>query len=97
MNPVSTVLISAGVFFFISGTFGILRLPDFYTRTHATTKCDTMGSFLIILGFMVESGFNLTSLKLFVVVIFVYLTSPVISHMLAREAFKEGFEPWRRK
>lgn len=88
---------AAGALFFISGTLGILRLPDFYTRTHATTKCDTMGTFLMVVGFMIERGFALQSVKLFFIIIFVYLTSPVASHMLAKSAFRRGLEPWRKK
>jgi multicomponent Na+:H+ antiporter subunit G len=97
MNIISMIIMAAGTFFFISGTLGILRLPDFYTRTHATTKCDTMGTLLIIVGFMIEEGLNLQSLKLFFVVTFVYLTAPVASHVLAKSAYKSGLKPWRKK
>jgi multicomponent Na+:H+ antiporter subunit G len=97
MNIISMIFMAAGTFFFISGTAGILRFPDFYTRTHTTTKCDTMGTLLIIAGFMIESGLNIQSMKLLFVVIFVYLTAPVASHVLAKSAYKDGLKPWRKK
>lgn len=97
MNIIPMILMVAGTFFFISGTLGILRLPDFYTRTHATTKCDTLGTFLFILGFMMECGLTLQSAKLFFIVLFVYLTAPVASHLLAKSAYRSGIKPWRKK
>jgi len=96
MRAISMILMATGTFFFISGTLGILRLPDFFTRTHATTKCDTMGSLLVILGFMWESGLTPQSAKLLFIIIFIYLTSPVASHLLAKSAYRRGLEPWRR-
>jgi len=97
MNIISMIFMIAGTFFFISGTVGLLRFPDFYTRTHATTKCDTLGTLLCTLGFMIESGLTIQSAKLFFIVIFVYLTSPVASHLLAKSAYKRGLKPWRKK
>ena len=46
-----TVLaVSAGAFFFIAGTVGLLRFPDTLTRLHALTKADNLGLGLVVLG-----------------------------------------------
>ena len=47
--------ICVGVLFFISGTVGLLRLPDIYTRLHALTKADNVGLGFIVLGLSIQS------------------------------------------
>ena len=56
-NLISTIFILAGLFFVLVGTIGLLRFPDFYTRMHATGKCDTLGEGLMLVGLMVYQGF----------------------------------------
>ena len=45
---ISAALILAGMFFFVAGTVGLLRFPDFFTRLHALTKADNLGFGLVI-------------------------------------------------
>jgi multicomponent Na+:H+ antiporter subunit G len=45
----SVILMGMGLFLFASGTLGLIRLPDFYCRMHATGKCDTLGALLALL------------------------------------------------
>ena len=61
-NTISIILTLLGIFFFIVGTVGILRLPDFYCRTHAATKCDTLGAGSILLGVVVYEQFSFDAL-----------------------------------
>jgi multicomponent Na+:H+ antiporter subunit G len=91
---VSLVLIGAGAFFLLVGSVGILRLPDFYSRTHATGKSDTLGVMLAMLGLAVHEGLEINSAKLLVVIVFVALTSPVGTHALTRAASQSGLRPW---
>ncbi|MCL5974522.1 MAG: monovalent cation/H(+) antiporter subunit G [Gammaproteobacteria bacterium] len=51
----SFVVISAGVFFFIAGTVGLIRFPDAYSRLHAITKADTLGLGLVIFGLIMQA------------------------------------------
>ncbi len=44
-----------GMFFFMIGVIGLLRLPDVYSRMHATTKCDTLGASAILMGLAIYS------------------------------------------
>jgi multicomponent Na+:H+ antiporter subunit G len=87
-------LLLGGAFFMFLGSFGVLRLPDFYTRTHAATKVDTMGIMLMLGGMAVYEGFTLNALKLLLVVAFVAAVSPVAGHALARAAAHSGLRPW---
>ena len=50
LSFIAIVLILLGLFFFVAGTVGILRLPDFYTRLHAAGKCDSLAAVLMICG-----------------------------------------------
>lgn len=91
------VLSAIGVFFFLVGTVGVLRLPDFYARTHAATKCDTFGAGAILTGlavFAVAGGAYMDGLKLLIVAGLVGLSSPTAAHALARAAYRTGLKPW---
>ncbi|MDJ0769783.1 MAG: monovalent cation/H(+) antiporter subunit G [Ilumatobacter sp.] len=88
------ILAIAGAFFLLVGSIGVVRLPDFYTRTHAVGKSDTLGLVLAILGIAVHGGLSLTDVKLIAVVVFVALTNPVGTHALVRSAHFSGLRPW---
>ncbi len=87
------LFVSVGILFMLAGSIGIIRLPDFYTRTHAVSKSDTLGIIFIIVGLAVYEGFNQSSLKLLLVVLFIALANPVGTHALAKAALKKGLKP----
>lgn len=89
----SVILILAGIFFMFVGSLGVIRLPDFYSRTHAVSKSDTLGIFLVISGLIVYEGPTLNSIKLTFIILFILLSNPVGTHALARAAFKQGVKP----
>jgi multicomponent Na+:H+ antiporter subunit G len=88
------VLSSIGAFFFFAGTLGMLRLPDFYCRTHAATKCDTVGAGSVLLALAVFNGFAASTAKILVLAVLILLTSPTSGHALARAAYRTGLLPW---
>lgn len=90
------VLSLIGVFFFIVGTVGILRLPDFYCRTHATTKCDTLGAGAILLGVAIYERFSFDAFKVLGLIVIIMFSSPTAGHAIARAAFKRGLAPWKK-
>lgn len=73
--------------------YGILRLPTFYTRIHASAITDTLGAGLILLGLIVQAGFSLASVKLVLILVFLVLTGPPAEHALAKAAYLHGIEP----
>lgn len=95
IEVISTIFILCGLFFVVVGTIGLLRFPDFYTRMHATGKCDTLGEGLIIIGLVIYQGFDLISVKMLFLAIFIFVANPVATHAIARKAYKVGLEPWR--
>ena len=52
IDVIVILFLAAGIIFMFTGVIGLLRLPDFYTRLHATGKCDTLGEVLIITGLL---------------------------------------------
>lgn len=84
INLMVIALISVGLFFFLIGTLGVLRFPDALTRAHGAAKCDTLGAVLCLTGLCIYSGWNFTSLKLVLVVAFLWSTNPTGTHVLAK-------------
>ena len=87
INGITIVLVISGAFFMLVGSIGVIRLPDFYTRSHATSKTDTLGITLVLGGLAVYEGFTLSGLKLLVIIVFMALANPVGSHALARALY----------
>jgi multicomponent Na+:H+ antiporter subunit G len=87
------VFVAAGIFFLLIGSIGIIRLPDFYSRTHATSKSDTLGMMLVIIGLIIFEGLTINSGKLFLILLFILLANPIGAHALARAALNAGLKP----
>ncbi|HET8865732.1 MAG TPA: monovalent cation/H(+) antiporter subunit G [Gracilimonas sp.] len=87
------VFVVAGIFFLLIGSMGIIRLPDFYSRTHATSKSDTLGMMLVIIGLMIFEGLTINSGKLLLILLFILLANPIGAHALARAALNAGLNP----
>ncbi len=84
---IASVFVLSGLFFFVVGTIGLLRMPDVYTRLHASTKCDTLGVSLILVGIIIGFGLSWLTVKLILIIIFIWLTTPTAAHAIARAAY----------
>ena len=93
LDILSWILLSLGGAFVLIGGIGAIRLPNFYTRIHAASLTDTMGTLLIIVGIMLQSGLSLATLKLAAILFFLLLTGPTASYALANAAFMSGMKP----
>lgn len=93
-NIISILFVTMGIIFMLVGSIGIVRLPDFYSRTHAVSKSDTLGIIFVILGLVIYEGITQSSFKLLLVVLFIALSNPVGTHALARAAIKKGLNPF---
>ncbi len=89
--------IAAAMVFFLSGTVGLLRFPDIYTRLHALTKADNVGLGLLILGLSLQAPDWLTVAKLILIWLLVLLASSTSCHLVARWALQKGIKPWALK
>ena len=78
------------------GAMGIVRFPDVYNRIHANTVVVVGGAILTMIGAGILGGLSIFTLKVIVIVIFIFLTNPVSAHAIARAAHRSGVKLWRR-
>ena len=97
MLVVAIGLMLGGVFFLTVSSLGLLRLPDFYSRTHAVGKSETLGSILMLSGLAVYNGWELSTFKILFIVVFVLIANPTATHAICRAAYRSGLSPWTRK
>jgi multicomponent Na+:H+ antiporter subunit G len=90
---VSGVFLAAGSFFILVGSLGMVRMPDVYTRMHAASLIDTLGAGLFIGGLMIQGGMTLITVKLLLMLVFVFFASPTASYALANAAWSQGVKP----
>lgn len=87
---VAAILILFGAIVSVISAFGMLRLPDVYTRSHAATKSATLSVLTCLLGafiyFWVHDGY--VSIRLILGIIFVFITAPVAGHLVCRAAYR---------
>lgn len=93
LDAASWLCLVGGGLFCIVGAIGLLRMPDVYTRMHAASVIETLGAGLILLGLVLQAGFTLVAVKLFVLGALIVLTSPTATHALARAAMEGGVMP----
>lgn len=93
LDSVTWVLLIAGSLLLLVTGLGLLRLPDLYTRVHAGGMADTLATFLIFIGLSFQSGFSLVTVKLLLVIVFVFFTGPTASYALAQASFVAGLKP----
>jgi multicomponent Na+:H+ antiporter subunit G len=86
-----------GVLFFLSGTIGLLRLPDIYTRLHALTKADNVGLGFIIIGLAIQATSWLEVVKLLLIWFLVLLASATSCHLVADAALRSNIAPWTKE
>ena len=93
INSATAILMGAGSIFILVGALGLVRLPDFYTRMHAAGVTDTLGAELLLLGMMLQAGLSLVTLKLVLIALFIFFTSPTSTHAVANAAKVMGLRP----
>lgn len=81
---IGAILVLSGSIFIFLGALGLVRMPDIFNRIQAGTKASTLGTFLSLIGLLLITpewwG------KLILLMIFILITNPVSSHILARAA-----------
>lgn len=100
MNEIINIIIAffilVGAFLSVVAAFGVIRLPDVYTRNHAASKAATLGVMSILFGaflyfYLVEGHFNS---RLILGIVFIFMTSPVAGHLISRAAYNTGVKLW---
>jgi multicomponent Na+:H+ antiporter subunit G len=95
LNIIIAFLLLSGTFFMLSGSIGVIRFPDVYTRLHAATKASTLGIAGILIGtfLFLYATHSIISGKLLLAFIFILITNPVSGHMISRAAHRDGVKP----
>lgn len=93
---ISAALLLSGAFFF-SGTVGLLRFTDVYTRLHALTKADNLDLGLTTAWLILQTENLPTTLKLVSIWVLVIVISAAASYLIAGSARTSGQRPWRRR
>lgn len=88
-------MLTGSAFMFLSA-FGIVRMPDLFTRMHAATKVGTVG----VIGIVIAFALYFESLKVvapaLLIIVFFLATAPVAAHMIGRAAYFSGVPLWRK-
>lgn len=98
LQVVGSVILLLGTFVCMFGAIGLLRLPNFFARTHGASITDTLGALLCIVGMLIFTfgmdeplKFNLlVVVKLVSIAVFLLVTSPISGHALTRSAYRKG-------
>ena len=77
-------LLLTGVGIFMIQLFGVFKFQYVLNRMHAAAMGDTLGIGVSLTGLILLSGFNFTSLKMALIIVFLWLASPVSSHLISR-------------
>lgn len=78
------LLLIAGLVIFAIEMIGVFRFKYVLNRMHAAAMGDTLGIGFSLVGLILMSGVNFTSLKLLFVIVFLWFASPTSSHLIAR-------------
>ena len=77
---IAAIFIVAGIFVFAAAAFGVFKFKYVLNRMHVAAKCDSLGALLILVGCM--------TLKLLLVLLILWITSPVAAHLIVKAEVK---------
>ena len=103
LDMVVVILLCLGLLIFIGTTVGLLRFPDFYSRVHAAGKGDTLSTVLLLSGFALynlhhlNTATLLTSLKILLIVVFIFIASPTATHAIIDAGYEAGVKHWTKR
>lgn len=98
---VCTVFLALGCIITLTGSVGLVRMPDFYARLHTAGKTDSLAQLLILVGLVFvtpgELGGWLIRIKLIMVGMILFIAAPTATHAITKAAHLSGLRPWTRK
>ncbi len=90
VDILSTVLRVIGCILGLTGAWGLMKFPDFYSRVHAASISDTLCAACFVAGMILQAGWSLVAVKLLMVLLLLWLTSPTSGHALVKAAHHAG-------
>ncbi len=92
MIIITNIFFIVGFIIMFFGILGIIILPDIFLRFHASTKCGVTGAFNILIGLILTQWDWQFTIKISLIILFIFFTAPIISHMLAISYLKHKHE-----
>jgi len=83
---IAFIFVILGIIVLTISAIGVIKFPDFYTRLHASSVGETMGTLLILIGMMILLGWQLLSLKIFLIFVIVCITNPLGTHLIMMQS-----------
>jgi multicomponent Na+:H+ antiporter subunit G len=83
-----------GSLFALLAAAGVLRMPDVFTRMQASTKASTLGLGCLLAGAGLQFGDVASGIRLLSIGAFLFLTTPVSAHVIARASYRAGIRLW---
>jgi multicomponent Na+:H+ antiporter subunit G len=89
VHYLADALVVLGLFVMTVGVYGVIRMPDTYTRLHAASKAVFLGVISLLVASLV-TGDEEIILRAALIAVFLMLTTPVSAHVIARAAYRRG-------
>ena len=89
---ISNILLVLACIYIVFGLIGIFRFSHVYERLLVSSKIDTAATLTILIALIIKSGFSNFSMKLVIILVFLLITGPVATHVIARSAYKNGID-----
>jgi multicomponent Na+:H+ antiporter subunit G len=77
----------------ITGGVGMLRMPDFFSRVHASGVTETLAAPMLLSGLLLQMELSLDSVKVIMILILVLATNPTATHSMAKATLHGGQRP----
>jgi len=90
LEIIGAVFIVVGCILMLLGAFGLLKFKHFYPRVLISSKIDTVGMFVLLLGLVIRHGISFFSAKIVLILIFLLILNPLVAHILSRSAYQGG-------
>ena len=93
LELLSNVCLLLGGVLCITGGVGLLRMPDFFSRVHASGVTETLAAPLLLIGMALQMEWSLDVVKVFMILILVLATNPTATHAMAKATLHGGQRP----
>ncbi|HSJ00596.1 MAG TPA: monovalent cation/H(+) antiporter subunit G [Patescibacteria group bacterium] len=88
-------LVVTGTTFILLAAIGVVRMPDVYMRMQVSTKGASLGAGCLLIAVPVFFGDVAIGVRALLIIVFIFLTTPISAHMLARAAYIVGVPLWK--
>jgi multicomponent Na+:H+ antiporter subunit G len=93
-QSLSALLMLVGALVMLLAAVGVVRMPDVFTRMHASTKSATLGVGCMLLGAALYFGDLAIAVRALAIIAFMFATAPVAAHLIGRAAYVSGVPLW---